>query len=222
MRVLILVGTIVTSLALFPGCGGDEAEEEAAAEETAPEEEEDKEGSDKAASTDDETTKSTDSTGAESSSPAAAESSRPRVRRPDLKQVTVTASPEWSRTWEEFIEAWTFTQTNKGGQVRRFYLGHMPPEAPTQVDYYAQLLQDNPDFQDIGYRYAELEKKTVLPEGWVILGKEQDLGAPGTKPTLGFVVYRVVGKAAIRCRGGGFTDPALRQEAVTICQSATL
>jgi hypothetical protein len=141
----------------------------------------------------------------------------------DMSALQFALAPPWKSNYKNFLQSfvWSKTADETKLPLGRFYVGKMPPGVPLTVDHYASKLMHEPGFQDSGYLYTEVDRKEIIDDGWIIVGKEKNALKPTIEPTVGFVVYRDLGGRKIRCRGGQFADPKDLELVLAACKAAT-
>jgi len=157
--------------------------------------------------------------GSESQSTSSAKKKGPAF---DMGALQFALAPPWTSEYDRFLQSWAWSKVPdpKKPPVARFYIGKMPPAVPRTVDHYASKLQHEPSFQDSGYVYTSVDRKEILDDGWVIVGKEKNTLDAAAEPRPGLVVYRNIGGKEIRCRGGNITDPKDLELIVAACRAA--
>ncbi len=145
---------------------------------------------------------------------------KPKVEKIDMKALKLSAEG-WEGEYNEALESWTFEKYTPAGDgtnsPNRFYVDFMADDAPADLEAYAEKLQKEKDFQDMGYLYTAIDKKEAIDGGWVIVGTAKDMGDDEDKGEPSFVLYRA--EKNIYCRGGTFVDAKLRDEALEACKT---
>jgi hypothetical protein len=164
----------------------------------------------------------------EDEAPVEGEESKDAAGKPgeaafDMSALQFALAPPWTSNYKDFLQSWVWSKAVDPTlpPLGRFYVGKMPPGVPLTVDHYASKLMHEPGFQDSAYLYTEVERKEILDDGWIIVGKEKSTLEPKAEPTMGFVVYRDLGGRKIRCRGGQFPDPKDLELVLAACKAAT-
>ncbi len=143
------------------------------------------------------------------------------VAKIDMKTLKLEAPEGWEGEYNEALESWTFEKYTPAGdgtnEPNRFYVDLRPDDAPTDVAAYADKLQKDDNFQDMGYLFTAVDSKDAIDGGWLIVGTTKDMTDDEDKGEPSFVMYRT-GKNII-CKGGTFVDPKWRDEAVAACKS---
>ncbi len=130
----------------------------------------------------------------------------------------------WEGDFHAFTESWTFEKGTPAADgpfndVSRFYLGTPATGSPVDVASYARRLVEDADFQDMGFTYSEISRQESRAYGWVIEGLVVDSSDAASPPELGLVVRLEVGDFRLLCRGSRFASPALRAEALALCEA---
>jgi hypothetical protein len=128
----------------------------------------------------------------------------------DIKTLKLDA-PGWDGQFAEAIETWTFTKDSN-----EFYIDYIDSERPADVEGYAKKLQEDQNFQDLGYLYTAVDKKEAFDKGWVITGTAKDMGDDEDKGHPAFVIYRT--DKGVYCRSGEFEDTKAFEEAIELCK----
>lgn len=139
----------------------------------------------------------------------------------DMKALKLANATGWEGQYNEVLESWTFEKYTPAGDgtnaPNRFYVDFMPDDRPGDVAGYAKKLQEDQNFQDMGYLYTKVDKQEANDGGWIIVGTSKDMNDAEDKGSPSFVMYRSAKN--VYCRGGTFVDAKLRDEAVAACQS---
>ena len=156
---------------------------------------------------------------ASSGAPAAAPVAAAPVKV-ELKALKLAATG-WQGEFNQTMKNWTYEKytPGKGGinEPNRFYVDNFPEDRPAEVEAYADRLQKDKNFQDLGYLFTAVTTKEKLPNGWLIAGVQQDMGDAADKGSLAFVLLR--SDLNVYCRGGTFKSAATRTEAIDACKN---
>jgi hypothetical protein len=153
-----------------------------------------------------------------SPSPADAHGPAPRRAAPDIAALAIATPAGWDAEYSAALESWTVKKPGRDAAVApadRFYVDAFPGDAPTDVDAYAAKLESDPNFQDAGYLFVEIERKETLDGGWLIVGTSKDTSDDESEGSLSFVLLRSA--AGVYCHSGTFVDAKSRDEAIEIC-----
>jgi hypothetical protein len=156
--------------------------------------------------------------------PMAAAPAAAPAPKPSMKALKVTAAKDWKGEFSPGTETWTYEKYTPAGDgtnaPNRFYVDAFPEDRPRDVEAYAEKLQKDKNFQDLGSLFISVARKDKLPNGWLIVGVQKDMGDAADKGAPAFVLYR--SDLNVYCRGGVFRSEALREEAIAACKAMTL
>jgi hypothetical protein len=136
-----------------------------------------------------------------------------------MDQLKLRATDGWEGEFNKAMASWTYEKYVPAGDGTndlggRFYVDEWNSDMPSAAAAYADKLKTKQGFQDMGYIWTKAETKDI-PGGWLILGKCLDKSAKEVKPELAFVANI----SGCSCRGSGFKNDKLRDEAIAACQS---
>lgn len=138
----------------------------------------------------------------------------------EMKALKLTAPAGWAGEFNATLETWTWEKYTPGkdgtNEPNRFYVDKFPEDRPADVEAYAEKLQKDKDFQDMGSLFISVAAKEKLPNGWLITGVQKDMGDAEDKGAPAFVLLR--SDLNVYCRGGVFKSEATRAEAIEACK----
>ena len=136
-----------------------------------------------------------------------------------MDQLKLKAADGWEGEFNKAMASWTYEKYVPAGDGTndlggRFYVDEWDSDMPGTAAAYADKLKTKKGFQDMGYIWTKAETKDI-PGGWLVQGKCIDKSDKEAKPELAFVAN--IGGCS--CRGSGFKNDKLRNEAIAACQS---
>lgn len=144
----------------------------------------------------------------------------PAAVKVEMKALKLTAAQGWTGEFNQATETWTWEKYTPGkdgpNEPNRFYVDQFPEDRPAEVEAYADKLQKDKDFQDMGSLFISVTAKDKLPNGWLITGVQKDMGDAADKGAPAFVLLR--SDLNVYCRGGVFKSEATRTEAIDACK----
>lgn len=162
--------------------------------------------------------------GAAAPQAAAAPAAAPAPAAPvavTMKSLKMTPAQGWEGEFNQALESWTYEKYTPGkdgtNEPNRFYVDKFPEDRPAEVEVYADKLQKDPNFQDMGSLFTSVTAKEQLPNGWLIAGVQKDMSDKDDKGAPAFVLLRK--DLNVYCRGGVFKSEALRAEAIEACKA---
>ncbi|HUU03736.1 MAG TPA: hypothetical protein VM425_20040 [Myxococcota bacterium] len=155
---------------------------------------------------------------APAATPAAATATAPAAKLV-MDQLKLKAAKGWEGEFNKAMTSWTYEKyvpagdgtNNLGG---RFYVDKWDSDMPSSAQAYAEKLKTKQGFQDMGYIWTKAEPKDIQG-GWLVMGECIDKTDKEAKSERAFVAN--IGGCS--CRGSGFKNDVLRDEAIAACQS---
>lgn len=136
-----------------------------------------------------------------------------------IDQLKIKATDGWEGAFNKAMASWKYEKYVPAGDGTndiggRFYVYEWDRDMPGTAVAYAENLKTKQGFQDMGYIWTKAKTKDI-PGGWLVLGECLDKSDKEAKPELAFVAN--IGGCS--CRGSGFKNDELRNEAIAACQS---
>lgn len=136
-----------------------------------------------------------------------------------MDQLKLKAAEGWEGEFNKAMTSWTYEKYVPAGDGTndlggRFYVYEWDEDHPGEGTAYAEKLKTEKGFQDMGYIWTKAEAKDI-PGGWLVTGECIDKSDEEAKPERAFVTK--IGGCS--CRGSGFINDELLNEAIAACQS---
>jgi hypothetical protein len=143
----------------------------------------------------------------------------PKAAPAKLKDLKLEFAKGWEAKYSDVLQEWTVSKEAPPDYPDVYIQSFLTIREPKSLEDYVERIKKDVDMRGMGYIYAEVTEKGMLPDGYYVVGKVR-LSTDKEAKNTAFSIVRDLGGQKLCFMCFKISDPAQRKEAMDWCKAA--